>query len=68
VADSVTRHRVAGRYCLTAGYDDQVPPLFRECLATAHKALYPTAPLFPGVLLETPAGAAVSADMMQDFT
>jgi alkyldihydroxyacetonephosphate synthase len=53
-----------GRDHRPQGYDQQVPPLFRQAFAGARQALDPSGMMNPGVLLDTPARDAVAGGIL----
>lgn len=57
---TVTHHHAVGRDHRHAGYDRQVPPLFREAFAGARGRLDPAGIMNPGVLLDIPDRGAVA--------
>ncbi|MEH6636249.1 MAG: FAD-binding oxidoreductase [Halioglobus sp.] len=56
---TVTHHHAVGRDHRPRGYDNQIPPLFREAFAGARQVLDPQGIMNPGVLIDTPARGAV---------
>jgi alkyldihydroxyacetonephosphate synthase len=64
LSGTVTHHHAVGRDHRPAGYDDQVPPLFRKAFAGARQALDPQGMMNPGVLIDTPARRAVARGVM----
>ncbi len=56
---TVTHHHAVGRDHRPSGYDQQVPPLFRQAFAGARQVLDPSGMMNPGVLVDTPARSAV---------
>lgn len=61
---TVTHHHAVGRDHRPSGYDDQAPPLFREALAGARRALDPHSIMNPGVLIDSPARGARARGVM----
>ena len=61
---TVTHHHAVGRDHRHAGYDRQVPTLFREAFAGAKERLDPAGIMNPGVLLDTPARGAVAGGVL----
>jgi alkyldihydroxyacetonephosphate synthase len=61
---TITHHHAVGRDHRPAGYDDQVPPLFRAAFAAARRTLDPQGLMNPGVLLDTPQRGAVARGVM----
>jgi alkyldihydroxyacetonephosphate synthase len=55
---TVTHHHAVGRDHRPSGYDNQIPPLFREAFAGARQVLDPQGMMNPGVLIDTPARGA----------
>jgi alkyldihydroxyacetonephosphate synthase len=51
---TVTHHHAVGRDHRHSGYDNQVPPLFREAFTGVKQRLDPAAIVNPGVLLDIP--------------
>ena len=62
---TVTHHHAVGRDHRPSGYDQQVPPLFREAFAGARQALDPYGMMNPGVLVDTPARGATAGGAMR---
>jgi len=62
---TITHHHAVGRDHRPSGYDRQVPPLFRAAFAGARTALDPGGMMNPGVLVDTPARAAVARGVMR---
>jgi alkyldihydroxyacetonephosphate synthase len=62
---TVTHHHAVGRDHRPMGYDQQVPPLFRQAFAGARQALDPSGMMNPGVLLDTPARGAVAGGALR---
>ena len=61
---TVTHHHAVGRDHRHHGYDEQVPPLFREAFAAAKGTLDPAGSMNPGVLLDTPARSALAGGIL----
>ena len=61
---TVTHHHAVGRDHRPAGYDVQIPPLFREAFAGARKVLDPLGMMNPGVLLDTPERGATGGGIL----
>ena len=61
---TITHHHAVGRDHRPSGYDEQVPPLFREAFAGARSALDPDGMMNPGVLLDTPKRRAVAGGVL----
>jgi len=61
---TVTHHHAVGRDHRPSGYDDQAPPLFRQALAGARRALDPNSIMNPGVLIDSPARGALARGVM----
>ena len=61
---TVTHHHAVGRDHRPSGYDNQVPPLFREAFAGARQVLDPQGMMNPGVLIDTPARGAGSGGVL----
>jgi alkyldihydroxyacetonephosphate synthase len=61
---TVTHHHAVGRDHRHAGYDNQVPALFREAFAGAKGRLDPAGVMNPGVLLDTPERGAVAGGIL----
>jgi len=61
---TVTHHHAVGRDHRPRGYDEQVPPLFREAFAGARAVLDPDGMMNPGVLLDTPKRRAVGGGVL----
>ena len=61
---TVTHHHAVGRDHRYAGYDNQVPALFREAFGAARSRLDPQGLMNPGVLLDTPARGAVAGGVL----
>jgi len=55
---TVTHHHAVGRDHRPSGYDNQIPPLFRQAFAGARQVLDPQGMMNPGVLIDTPARGA----------
>jgi len=55
---TVTHHHAVGRDHRPSGYDNQIPPLFREAFAGVRQVLDPQGMMNPGVLIDTPARGA----------
>ncbi|MCP5164902.1 MAG: FAD-binding oxidoreductase [Pseudomonadales bacterium] len=62
---TVTHHHAVGRDHRPHGYDEQVPPLFREAFAGARRVLDPNGLMNPGVLLDTPERGAVVGGVLR---
>lgn len=62
---TVTHHHAVGRDHRPNGYDNQVPPLFREAFAGARQILDPKGIMNPGVLIDTPARDATAGGIMR---
>lgn len=62
---TVTHHHAVGRDHRPQGYDQQVPPLFRQAFAGARQALDPGGMMNPGVLLDTPSRGAVAGGVLR---
>jgi alkyldihydroxyacetonephosphate synthase len=63
---TVTHHHAVGRDHRPSGYDDQAPPLFRQALAGARRALDPHSIMNPGVLIDSPARGALARGVMHE--
>ena len=61
---TVTHHHAVGRDHRYAGYDNQVPALFREAFAGAKGRLDPAGIMNPGVLLDVPARGALAGGIL----
>jgi alkyldihydroxyacetonephosphate synthase len=61
---TVTHHHAVGRDHRYAGYDHQVPALFREAYGAARSRLDPHGLMNPGVLLDTPSHGAVAGGVL----
>jgi alkyldihydroxyacetonephosphate synthase len=61
---TVTHHHAVGRDHRPKGYDEQVPPLFRQAFAAAKQALDPGGMMNPGVLLDTPRRRATAGGVL----
>lgn len=61
---TVTHHHAVGRDHRHRGYDEQVPPLFREAFAGAKGKLDPAGLMNPGVLLDTVSRGAVAGGIL----
>ena len=61
---TVTHHHAVGRDHRYAGYDNQVPALFREAFAGAKERLDPAGIMNPGVLLDIPARGALAGGIL----
>jgi len=61
---TVTHHHAVGRDHRHAGYDRQVPALFREAFAGARRRLDPGGMMNPGVLVDTPERGAVAGGIL----
>ena len=62
---TVTHHHAVGRDHRPHGYDEQVPPLFRDAFAGARRVLDPNGLMNPGVLLDTPERGAVVGGVLR---
>lgn len=63
---TVTHHHAVGRDHRPAGYDEQVPVLFREAFAGARAVLDPHGMMNPGVLVDTPSRGAIAGGVLGD--
>ncbi len=61
---TVTHHHAVGRDHRYRGYDEQVPPLFRDAFAGAKGRLDPAGVMNPGVLLDLPGRGAVAGGIL----
>jgi alkyldihydroxyacetonephosphate synthase len=61
---TVTHHHAVGRDHRPRGYDEQVPPLFRQAFGAAKQSLDPVGLMNPGVLLDTPRRRATAGGVL----
>ncbi|MCB1677175.1 MAG: FAD-binding oxidoreductase [Halioglobus sp.] len=62
---TVTHHHAVGRDHRPAGYDRQVPHLFRTAFAGARQVLDPAGLMNPGVLIDTPLRGATCGGVLR---